>query len=273
MAYAKGIPLALLALLAGCQTTTPNAPSTYQGVAPDKRNYDKAEVAKARTLLAAQYIKNRQLDVAKNQLEMAFKADNRHAPAYDMMGVLLQTEGSASNLARADEYFKKAIALDGQFMQARNNYGVYLSLIGKNQEAIAQFELAGSALGYDGRVRALENLGVVQRELGNIAAAKDAFLRAIDANAGSVKARSELIDIYLKENNVLAAKPFYDDIVMMYGNTPLTAPLLLQGIKIAHAQDNKTLQQRYTQLLLSNHPLSDEARRLKAWLINPSKPL
>lgn len=273
MAYAKGVSLVLLLLLAGCQTTTPNAPSTYQGVAPDKRSYDKAEVAKARTLLAAQYIKNRQLDIAKNQLEMAFKADNRHAPAYDMMGVLLQTEGSASNLARADEYFKKAIALDGQFMQARNNYGVYLSLVNKKHEAIAQFELAGAALGYDGRVRALENLGVVQRELGNIAAAKDAFLRAIDANTGSVKARAELVDIYLQAKDVKAAKPFFDDIMMMYGADTPSAPILLQGIKIAHAQGNKKLEQRYTQQLFATYPLSDEARHLKAWLLDPSKPL
>lgn len=273
MAYTKVAPLAFLLLLVGCQATTPNAPSTYQGVAPEQRNYDKSEVAKARTSLAAQYIKQRQLDIAKNQLEMAFAADSRYAPAYDMMGVLLQTEGSPANLARADEYFKKAIALDGQFMQARNNYGVYLSLVGKKQEAVAQFELAGSALGYDGRVRALENLGVLYRQLGNTTAAKGAFLRAIDANTGSLKARVELVDMYLNANDIVAAKPLFDDIMMMYGTDTPSAPILLQGIRIAHAQGNKKIEQRYTQQLFATYPLSDEARRLKVWLIDPSKPL
>lgn len=41
-----------------------------------------------------------------------------------MMGVLLQQEASTANLQRADAYFKKAIALDAQFVQAYNNYGV-----------------------------------------------------------------------------------------------------------------------------------------------------
>lgn len=48
-----------------------------------------------------------ELDTAQQQLEKAFAADSRYAPAYDMMGVLLQQEGSRINLAKADEYFKK----------------------------------------------------------------------------------------------------------------------------------------------------------------------
>lgn len=199
----------------------PPLSNNYQGVAPENRVYDKEEVAKTRTSLAAQHIKARQLDIAKNQLEMALKADNRYAPAYDMMGVLLQTEGSNANLVRAEEFFKKAVALDPNLMQARNNYGVYLSLMGKNQEAVQQFEIAGAALGYEGRTRALENLGVVYLKLGNRDAAKSAFMRAIDANTGSIKARTELIDMYLQDNNTVLAKQLLGEINAMYGNTPL----------------------------------------------------
>lgn len=275
LGYAKlGACGLMLILLAGCQST-PDAPlsNNYQGVAPENRVYDKEEVAKTRTSLAAQHIKARQLDIAKNQLEMALKADNRYAPAYDMMGVLLQTEGSNANLVRAEEFFKKAVALDPNLMQARNNYGVYLSLMGKNQEAVQQFEIAGAALGYEGRTRALENLGVVYLKLGNRDAAKSAFMRAIDANTGSIKARTELIDMYLQDNNTVLAKQLLGEINAMYGNTPLLPTILLQSIQIAVAEGNERVKQTQAQKLLSQYPLSDEAKRLKTWLKNPNQPL
>ena len=133
----------------------------YQGSAPvsNNKNLNKQEIARVRTSLAAQYIRKNELDAAQRQLEKAFAANSRYAPAYDMMGVLLQQEGSRLNLEKADAYFKKAIALDGDFEQARNNYGVYLSQMKRYSEAAQQFEIAGSALGYEGRISALENLG------------------------------------------------------------------------------------------------------------------
>lgn len=266
--------LGLAVVLAGCQSTPDVVnPTTFQGTPIDQRVRDKSEVAKARTQLAAQYIREKQLDAAKRQLETALEADPRYAPAYDMMGVLLQTEGSPTNLAKADEFFRRALSLDGQSMQTRNNYGVYLSQTGRDHEAIAQFKIAGAALGYEGRTRALENLGLSYLKIGNTAEAKEAFIRAVEANTGSAIARVELINIFLAEGNSLIAKQLYDELVVMAGTRILPAEVMLQGVKIAIMQGNRTQQQQLAQRLLSTHPLSDEARRLKAWLSNPSQPL
>ena len=131
-------------VLSGCQTTPTNdllGNSPYQTStrASNDRNLDQQEIARVRTSLAAQYIRKNELDTAQQQLEKAFAADSRYAPAYDMMGVLLQQEGSRINLAKADEYFKKAIALDKDFVQAHNNYGVYLSQTKRYREDAEQF--------------------------------------------------------------------------------------------------------------------------------------
>ncbi|MDO4427439.1 MAG: type IV pilus biogenesis/stability protein PilW [Moraxella sp.] len=266
--------LAVAVVLAGCQSTPDVVnPTTFQGTPIDQRVRDKSEVAKARTQLAAQYIRERQLDAAKRQLETALEADPRYAPAYDMMGVLLQTEGSPSNLAKADEFFRRSLSLDSQSMQTRNNYGVYLSQTGREHEAVAQFKIAGAALGYEGRTRALENLGLSYLKIGNTAEAKEAFIRAVEANTGSAIARVELINIFLAEGNSLIAKRLYDELVVMAGTRTLPAEVMLQGVKIAIMQGNRTQQQQLAQKLLSTHPLSDEARRLKTWLSNPSQPL
>ena len=264
-------------VLSGCQTTPTNdllGNSPYQTStrASNDRNLDQQEIARVRTSLAAQYIRKNELDTAQQQLEKAFAADSRYAPAYDMMGVLLQQEGSRINLAKADEYFKKAIALDKYFVQAHNNYGVYLSQTKRYREAAEQFEIAGATLGYEGRIGALENLGRTYLQLGDNSAASKAFLRALDGNRNSIIAHIELVDLLLNQQRVPQAQRLYDETLILVQGQGISPRLLLQGIKLAAAQNNITTRQQLAQQLLSAYPLSDEAKQLKTWLNNPEAP-
>ncbi len=158
-------------------------------------------------------------------------------------------------------------------MQARNNYGVYLSQMNRLQDAVTQFEIAGAALGYEGRAASLENLGRTYLRLNQTKKAEEAFLRALDVNFNSAIARVELMDIFLAQKNTLAAKQVYDEITTLWGNQALPPRVLLQGIKLSIMQHNTVQQQRLSQQLLSLYPLSDEAKRLKAWLSNPKSEL
>lgn len=264
-------------VLSGCQTTPTNdllGNSPYQTStrASNDRNLDQQEIARVRTSLAAQYIRKNELDTAQQQLEKAFAADSRYAPAYDMMGVLLQQEGSRINLAKADEYFKKAITLDKDFVQAHNNYGVYLSQTKRYREAAEQFEIAGATLGYEGRIGALENLGRTYLQLGDNSAASKAFLRALDGNRNSIIAHIELVDLLLQQQRVPQAQRLYDETLILVQGQGISPRLLLQGIKLAAAQSNITTRQQLAQQLLSAYPLSDEAKQLKTWLNNPEAP-
>ncbi|MGM8885612.1 type IV pilus biogenesis/stability protein PilW [Psychrobacter sp. 1U2] len=264
-------------LLAGCQSTTSpdlSGSTRYQDSAPtsNNKNLDKQEIARVRTSLAAQYIRKNELDAAQRQLEKAFAANSRYAPAYDMMGVLLQQEGSRLNLEKADEYFKKAIALDADFEQARNNYGVYLSQMKRYSEAAQQFEIAGAALGYEGRISALENLGRTYLQLNNSAAAAKAFLRALDGNRNSLVAHIELVDLLLAQNRVQQAQRLYNETLILVQGQGVSPRLLLQGVKLAKAQGDNNQRQQLSRQLLSAYPLSDEAKQLKTWLNNPEAP-
>ncbi len=261
-------------LLAGCQSTPTDGltgSTRYQtSTQPsDIRNLDKQEIARVRTSLAAQYIRKNELDTAQRQLEKAFAADSRYAPAYDMMGVLLQQEGSRLNLEKADQYFKKAISLDKDFDQVRNNYGVYLSQMKRYSEAAEQFEIAGAALGYEGRISALENLGRTYLQLNNHPAAAKAFLRALDGNRNSLIAHIELVDLLLEQQRVQQAQRLYDETLLLVQGQGISPRLLLQGIKLAAVQNDRTTRQQLAQQLLSAYPLSDEAKQLKTWLNNP----
>lgn len=262
--------IAILAVLTGCQSTQNLNGSSTQSSIP--ANADRSQLAQIRTALAGQYISERKLDDAKQQLEIALKADGRYAPAYDMMGNLLSEEGSQINLAKADEYFKRALSIDPNFTQARNNYGVYLSKMGRHKEAIEQFNIAGSTLGYMGRASSLENLGLTYLKIGDETSAENAFNRVLEIDANSLVAKTELIDILINKNRTLNAKEYYDDLTKLFQahNEPMTSRLMYQGLRLSILQNNPHERQRLSGLILSQHPLSDEAKKLKTWLSNPS---
>ena len=262
----------LTVLLTACQSTSQNTTSVYQGTDPSQRKRDKMELAQARTALAGQYINQRQLDAAKRQLDEAIEAQPNYAPAYDMMGNLLKIEGSPSNIANAEKYFKKAISLDPDFIQARNNYGVYLSELGRHQEAIEQFNIAGSTLGYHNRAGALENLGLTYLKMNKPKAAEMAFNKAIETESATVTAKMEMIDILIGRHESLKAKAYFNDLKTMaqLHNQPMPSRLLYQGVRLGILQNDRQEIQRLSSQLLSQHPLSDEAKQLKQWLNNPT---
>ena len=266
------ITLAVAVGLSACQSSAVDAPSSRYSTmteASGRNVADPDKVAQVRTTMAAQFIRQNDLDSAQRQLEKAFAANSRYAPAYDMMGVLLQQEGSQINIAKADGFFKRAIELDPQFMQARNNYGVYLAQQQRYQEAISQFEIAGAALGYEGRIGALENLGRIALKVGDTKKATNAFVRALEGNRNSLIAHIELVDLLIEQGQILQAQRLYEETILLTGGEASNPRLLLQGIKLAAASNNIQQRQQLSQQLLSTFPLSDEAKLLKTWISNP----
>ncbi|MDR2061173.1 MAG: type IV pilus biogenesis/stability protein PilW, partial [Acinetobacter sp.] len=186
---ATAVVFTLLGLTA-CQT-----PSTTLKKDPEK-------AVQVRTQLAAEYIRTRDLDSAKRSLDQALKLNSRDANANMMMGILLQQEGSAANMEKAESYFKRAISSEPDNAQARNNYGTYLYQQQRYNEAIEQFTRAGATLGYDQRFQSLENLGRIYLKLGDVANAEKAFKQALQANRNATISMLELAEIfYLQQNN------------------------------------------------------------------------
>lgn len=219
------------------------------------------KAAMAYTALAAQYVKQGNLDSAKRNAEKALEIDSRFAPALNMMGVILQRDGSAINLEKAEYYFKKSIRSDKKYIQARNNYGVYLSQMKRYGEAIEHFKIAGSSLGYEGRVPALENLGRTAMLLGDDFTAEKAFTQALKINNNSLVSRVELVQILINRKNYEKAHPIYQDYINLLGNQSQGARTLLQGILIASAlNDNLEFKRLYSNLK-EDFPNSEEMKQ------------
>lgn len=235
--------------LQGCQTTTTQ---------PKK---DPKRSAEVRTQIAAEYLREGQLDAAKRSLDEALAKESRDATANMMMGVLLQQEGSPLNVQKADGYFKKAIAIDPHDAQIRNNYGRYLYQLGHYNDALKQLNIAASTLGYDQRAMALENLGQAYLRLGDTAHAEEAFDHALDVNRNAYGAMLELAEMnYLKQKITLASR-LYDNYVFIVGNKNQSAKGLWAGIRIARAKDDNMAMQVLANQLRALFPNSQEYQR------------
>ena len=246
------VVISALIVMSGCVTTTP---ATRLG------EKDPAKAVQLRTQLAAEYIRTGELDKAKQELDQALNTDSRSVEANLMMGVLLQQEGSPTNMAKAEEYFKRAISIDVTHAQARNNYGTYLYLRDRYPEAIAQFKVAGATLGYTQRYAALENLGRTYLKVGDNANAEQAFTQALQANRDSLIARLELAELLYFQQRFTLAGQMYEDYIRYTGQASQGARALWIGLRLARARHDDLGMQVLANQLRAQFPDSQEYKR------------
>lgn len=242
----------VLFLLAACQTTS--STSTLGDKNP-------ARAAELRTQLAAEYIRTGELDKAKNELDQALKINTRSAEANLMMGVLLQQEGSPVNMKKAEDYFKRSINLNSNDPQARNNYGTYLFQQDRYADAIEQFKIAGSTLGYEQRFAALENMGRTYLKLGDVANAEQAFIQALQANRDAVISKLELAEIFYAQQRFTLAGQMYEDYVRYTGQASQGARALWIGLRLARARNDEMGMKVLVNQLRAQFPDSPEYKR------------
>ena len=237
-------------LYSGCQTT-----------GGDFSKKDPEKSVKVRTQMAAEYIRTGNLDAAKRALDQALEIDSRDSNANMMMGVLLQQEGSDINMKRADHYFNRAISVDPQNAQARNNYGTYLYQMKRYDDAIKQLSIAGAELGYDQRSRALENLGRIYLILNDVPNAEKTFKQALQVNRDSTVSMLELAEIFYLQKNYSLARQLYEDFVLKVGQQNQGARALWIGLRIARANNDKSGMYVLVNQLRTLFPNSQEFQR------------
>jgi type IV pilus assembly protein PilF len=222
---------------------------------------DPEKAVQVRTQLAAEYIRTRDLDSAKRSLDQALSIDSRDANANMMMGILLQQEGSKTNMDKADAYFKRAISSEPDNAQARNNYGTYLYQLQRYNDAIEQFTRAGATLGYDQRFQSLENLGRIYLKLGDVANAEKSFKQALQANRNATISMLELSEIFYLQQNNRDASQLYEQYVRRVGQKNQGARALWIGIRIARANADQLGMQVLVNQLRALFPDSPEYQR------------
>lgn len=197
----------VVAMAVGCTTTTKTTSSTLTTSSPDKKteNERRQEALANYVQVALGYIGQRDRDQARLNLLRALEIDSRSPAAHNGMALLFQLEKDPK---LAEEHFKKALSYDGGFTQARNNYGVFLAIQERHQEAYTQFEIASRDVNYKLRPQVFSSLGVMAEKLGRAEEAKAAWDRAIALDPSLPGPYLELAEYHFSRNEYPLAKRY-----------------------------------------------------------------
>ena len=156
----------------------------------------------ARVQLARDYIGEGNWAHAKRNLLQAAAIDPDSPEVHEAFALVYQHAGEHQ---AAEESFRRALRLRRDFPRARNNYAAFLSGRGRWQEAARELELVAADTLYEARPQAFFNLGLCRARLGELAAARAAFERALALQPGNQLALLELAHIEFAHGDYPAA--------------------------------------------------------------------
>ena len=228
------------------ETTGPRQPSK-----PDFK-----EAAKINTQLGLSYASNGMLEVAETKLKKAIEQDDSLAQAHAGLGYVYWQQNDVED-ARTE--YRRAVDLDGDDPDIRNNYGVFLCSQGKFDEGQDNFAKALKHRDYSTPAKAWTNSGICAKHSGDVPRAETSFRRALQADPNFPGALAELATVEFEKENYYGAKAFLDRYLKVAAPSP---SILLLGFKTERALGNDEVAKQYSLKLIRNYPDSDEAAQL-----------
>lgn len=235
--------VALVAVLAGCVTTTTGGSSV---------KIDKQKALQTHVQLGLSYLRQKDIDLARHHFNKAYAIDRNAKGAHNGRALLYQLEGE---LELAESTFLKALKVDPDFTQARNNYGGFLYGQKRYSEAYEQFEKASRDLDYPRRAIALLSLGRTALKLGRTERAEAAFNQALILHPRLAPAMVELAEIHFAKEEFAQSKKYLDQYDSVARQSPRS---LWLGIRIERIFGNRDKEASYALALKNLHPYSKE---------------
>jgi len=150
---------------------------------------DMKREASARMQMGVTYLEQRNLPSAMRELTHAAELDPDNSEIAMTLGLAYQQRG---DLEKSEEYLRRAIRLDPDNAPAHNNLGNILSLQGKGDEAIREYEKAVSNILYPTPEFGYYNMGREYARRKELSKAVLMYRRAIAMSPSFVDAYREL---------------------------------------------------------------------------------
>jgi type IV pilus assembly protein PilF len=206
--------------------------------------------------LGTEYLRQGNLQLAKDKLERAEKYNSRDAELHSVLALLYERLG---NPQLVDEHYRTAVRLAPKDPQISNNYAVYLCRNGRTDDGIKRFlESAHNPL-YRTPELAYTNAGVCLRRAKRYDQATETFTRALQIRPNNAEAVFQYADMALELGDPAKAREQVDKYLASYDATP---ELLLTGVRLTRALGDRVGEEKYTRRLRVEFPASQQFRSL-----------
>jgi type IV pilus assembly protein PilF len=241
-----------LGLLAACAQTPAPSSSTAAELSSSADN----QRAQVHTELAAHYYARGQYGVALSELRIALEDSPRYAPAYNMLG-LVHVE--LREYPEAEANFRRAIELQANYSDVRNNFGYFLCQRGRHAEGLAQFDLALKNPLYASPDKALANAGACSVAMGDQTRAEDYLQRALARTPNHPVALQAMAELYFQRGHYLGAR---NALLKLAEQHDLDAAGLWLGVRIERKLGDRAAEASYGAQLRRKFPEAVQTKRL-----------
>lgn len=206
--------------------------------------------------LAVSYFNSGRIAVAMEEVNRVLKEEPGNSKALTMAGVILLRQ---AELARAEEYFRSAIAADGNNGDAKSNYGILLCQRGRFDEGVEQFGKAMAVPKYAKTSETLINAGVCLMKKNDMPAAEKYFFTALEVEPGMAMAHFQLARLYIRTNRISDAEA---RITWFHRMTPPSSASLFMNAVIANSKGQSKDVLKISRQIADMFPQSAEAEKI-----------
>ncbi len=243
----KTILMAAVLALAGCVTTDTGQPRSEGS--PE-------EAARINYELGAEYIRQGNLELARERLERAVSQDPDLAVARSTLALVYDRQG---DIELADDQYRRAVRLAPNDASVQNTYAVFLCKRQRYDEAMDYFARAASNSRYGTPEAALTNAGVCLLQKPDYVQAEQFFRRALQRNPAHSEALLQMAALSVDRGNFLRARAFVQRYLAQH---PASPEILWVGVQAERALGDGEAAARHAAVLKEKFPSSAETLRL-----------
>jgi len=248
-------------LAGGCSSSKPKQPAQAQEIQRQKGS-DVSNPIYPFTLMRQGSVALQQghFDQALKLFEEAASLQPKNATAYNMIGLC---HFRKENYPEALEAFTKALNLVPTFSDARNNRGATYLAMGQFSMAEVDFLAVLADNTYPHHWDVYYNLGMTYYRRGNVAAAQEAFVKAITSSTPVYNAYLRLAEIDEQLGNTDSAIDELQEARLKFPQR-VEAPLALGRLLVKLGRQEEARQ--YLQEVIDGQPRSEMAREAQKLL-------
>lgn len=206
--------------------------------------------------LAIEALRKGNLAQAKEKLERSLDQNSRNARAHATAGLLYERLADPD---KADTHYSRAVALDPENSEYKNNYATYLCRRSRFDRGVRLALQAAQNPLYKTPEVALLNAGNCARNGGNAKEAEAHYRKALEVRPRFSEALLQMAMLTFEQQNYISARAFFERYMEVGRTTPET---LWLGLRIERSLGNSAMAQHYARRLKSEYPNASETKEL-----------